>query len=63
MPFGNKKIKSSDKLSFSVKNIKESYRELIIDKPLSKVEYIFTHKRNEYERMNGDLLLFAFGID
>jgi hypothetical protein len=64
MPFGNKKIKSSDKLTFSVKNVKESYWELVIDKPLSKGEYIFTLTNvMSMNGMNGDLLLFAFGVD
>jgi hypothetical protein len=64
MPFGGKKIKSSDKLTFSVKNIKEGYWELVIDKTLSKGEYIFTHTNAmSMSGMSGDLLLFAFGID
>jgi hypothetical protein len=64
MPFGSKKIKSTDKLTFSIKNIKEGYWELVIDKPLSKGEYIFTYSNVlSMNGMTGDLLLFAFGID
>jgi hypothetical protein len=64
MSFGKKKMMSSDKLTFSIKNIREGYWELVIDKTLSKGEYIFTYSNAmSMGGMSGDLLLFAFGID
>ena len=64
MPFGSKKIKSSDKYTFSVKKIREGYWELVIDKTLPKGEYAFTMM--DLTGMSGggsNTLLFAFGID
>ena len=64
MPFGSKKMKSSDKYTFSVKKIREGYWEFVIDKTLPKGEYAFTMM--DLTGMNGggsNTLLFAFGID
>lgn len=64
MPFGSKKIKMSDKLTFSVKKINEGYWELVIDKYLSKGEYIFTYSNiMSMNGMSGETLLFAFAIE
>ena len=64
LPFGSKKIKSSDKMGFSVKKVKEGYWELVIDKKLSSGEYIFVMNSTSAMGMaTGDATLFAFGID
>ena len=63
MPFGSKKMQSSDKLTFSVKKVKEGYWELVIDKPLSKGEYAFTSMGMGMGSMDGGITLFAFGVD
>ena len=62
-PFGSKKMQSSDKFTFSVKKIKEGYWELVIDKPLSKGEYVFTMMNMGMGNMDGSTLLFAFAVD
>lgn len=62
VPF-SKKMKSSDKLSFSVRKIREGYWELVIDKSLSKGEYAFTVQSPGMASMDGSILLYAFGID
>lgn len=64
LPFGSKKIKSSDKMGFSVKKIKEGYWELVIDKKLSSGEYIFVMTSMSAMGMaTGGAILFAFGVD
>ena len=63
MSFGNKKMQSSDKFTFSVKKIREGYWELVIDKPLPKGEYAFTVMGMGMASMDGSTALFAFGID
>lgn len=63
MPFGSKKMQSSDKFTFSVKKIREGYWELVIDKPLSKGEYAFTMMGMGMADMDGGTTLFAFGVD
>lgn len=64
MPFGSKKIKSSDKYTFSVRKIREGYWELVIDKNLPKGEYAFTVMNfMNPDAATGNTLLFAFGID
>jgi hypothetical protein len=63
MPFGNKKMQSSDKFTFSVKKIREGYWELVIDKPLPKGEYAFTMMGMGMTSMDGSTSLFAFGVD
>ena len=62
-PFGSKKMQSSDKFTFSIKKIKEGYWELVIDKPLSKGEYVFTMMNMGIGNMDGSTLLFAFAVD
>ena len=66
-PFGNKKMQSSDKLTFSVKKVREGYWELVIDKPLTKGEYAFTSMGMgmgmSMGSMDGGTILFAFGVD
>jgi hypothetical protein len=62
-PFGSKKTQSSDKFTFSVKKVREGYWELVIDKPLSKGEYVFTMMNMGMGNMDGSQLLFAFAID
>ena len=63
MSFGNKKMQSSDKFTFSVKKIREGYWELVIDKPLPKGEYAFTLMGMGMASMDGSTTLFAFGVD
>lgn len=60
--FGGKKLKSSDKQSFSVRKVKEGYWELVVDKPLKKGEYIFTIAGG-MGSMDGSTTLYAFGVD
>jgi len=62
MPFGSKKMQSSDKVAFSVKKIRDGYWELVIDKPLTKGEYAFTLVGMGMANMDGTTL-YAFGID
>jgi hypothetical protein len=63
-PFASKKIKSSDKYSFSVKKIREGYWELIPDKMLAPGEYVFSALDVTGGSAKGpSVLLFAFGID
>jgi hypothetical protein len=63
MPFGSKKMKSSDKFAFSIKKIREGYWVLVIDKPLPRGEYAFTMSSVSAASMDGSVSLFAFGID
>ena len=63
MAFGNKKMQSSDKITFSVKKIRDGYWELVIDKPLPKGEYAFTLMGMGMASMDGSTTIFAFGID
>ena len=62
-PFGSKKMQSSDKFTFSVRKIREGYWELVIDKPLSTGEYVFTMMNMGMGNMDGSTLLFAFAVD
>ncbi len=62
MGFGSKKIKSSDKYTFSLKKIREGYWEFIIDKTLPKGEYAFT-MMDMKDMATGGSLIFAFGVD
>jgi hypothetical protein len=63
-PFASKKIKSSDKYSFSVRKIREGYWELVIDKPLPKGEYAFSMMAQPGAgSMDMAVSLFAFGVD
>ena len=63
IPFASKKMKSSDKYTFSVKKIKEGYWELVVDKSLPKGEYAFSVMSMGMGNMDGSNLMFAFGID
>lgn len=63
MPFGSKKIKSSDKYSFSVKKVRDGYYELVIDKPLKPGEYAFVAMNTGAPSMDGSVLVFAFAIE
>lgn len=64
LPFGSKKIRSSDKMGFSVKKIKEGYWELVIDKKLSSGEYVFVMTNMSAMGMaTGGATLFAFAVD
>lgn len=63
VPFSGKKIKSSDKHSFSVRKVREGYWELVIDKSLPKGEYAFSLTSFGMNNMDGGVVLFAFGID
>lgn len=63
MPFGSKKIKSSDKYSFSVKKVREGYYVLVIDKSLPPGEYAFIARDAGSTGIDGSVPLFAFGID
>ncbi|MGH2565440.1 MAG: hypothetical protein ACRDE5_13065 [Ginsengibacter sp.] len=63
-PFAGKKVKSSDKYTFSVKNIRDGYFELIPDKTLPPGEYVFTAFDPTGGSTRGPAaLLFAFGIE
>ena len=61
--FGSKKNQSSDKYLFSVKKIKEGYRELVIDKTLPKGEYAFNMVNMTTGNMDGSTTIFAFAVD
>ena len=63
MPFGSKKMQSSDKFTFSVKKIREGYWELVIDKPLPKGEYAFSMMGMGMADMTGELLCLLFAVD
>lgn len=61
MPFASKKMKSADKLTFSIRKIRSGYWELVIDKALTKGEYAFTMMNTTDP--NGGVWIFAFAID
>ncbi|HTD93348.1 MAG TPA: hypothetical protein VK644_06040 [Chitinophagaceae bacterium] len=61
MPFGSKKTKSADKLTLSMRKIREGYWEFVVDKPLTRGEYAFV--MIDMMNMSGGMLLFGFGID
>ena len=63
LPFASKKIKSSEKFSFSAKKIRDGYWELVIDKSLPKGEYAFSKADMAGTNAGQTYLLFAFGID
>lgn len=63
MSFGSKKMKSSDKYTFSVRKIREGYWELVIDKPLPRGEYAFSLMGMGMGNMDGSTTLFAFAIE
>jgi hypothetical protein len=60
--FGGK-LRSSEKYSFSVRQIREGYWELVVDKPLPEGEYAFTSVPYGTGAMDGSITLFAFGVD
>lgn len=60
---GKNKLQSSDKMTFSVKKVRNGYWELVIDKPLSKGEYAFTMMNPGTGGMDNSSLIFAFGVD
>ena len=63
-PFASKKVKASDKFTFSVKQIRAGYWELIPDKMLPPGEYVFSALDPTGGSARGvGALLFAFGID
>ena len=62
-PFGSHKMQSSDKYTFSIKNIRKGYWELVIDKTLPRGEYAFTMMNMGMGNMDGSMLLFAFAVD
>ncbi len=63
-PFASKKVKSSDKYTFSVKQIRDGYWELIPDKMLPPGEYAFSAFDMTASSARGPgVLLFAFSID
>lgn len=59
--FGGK-VRSSDKLTFSVRAISDGYWEIVIDKPLDAGEYVFTSMGSSTS-MDGSVTMFAFGVD
>jgi hypothetical protein len=61
MSFGKKSLGSADKITFSVKKIREGYWELVVDKTLPKGEYAFSSMN--YGSADGSSLLFAFAVD
>lgn len=58
----SKKMKSSEKYTFSVKKIREGYSELIIDKTLPAGEYAFCVPQGGAGGMTGDVIVYSFGI-
>jgi hypothetical protein len=62
MSFGAK-VKTADKITFSLKKIREGYWEMVIDKPLTKGEYVFSMINMGMSSMDGSATLFAFGVD
>ena len=60
---GKNKMQTSDKITFSIKKIRNGYWELVIDKPLPKGEYAFTMMNMGMSGMDGSTLIFAFGVD
>lgn len=63
-PFASKKVKSSDKFTFNVKQIRDGYWELIPDKTLPPGEYAFSALDPTGGSARGaGVLLFAFGIE
>jgi hypothetical protein len=63
LPFSNHKNQSSDKITFSIKKIRDGYWVLVTDKPLSRGEYAFTMMGMGMGNMDGSTTLFAFGVD
>lgn len=64
LPFRSKKIKSSEKMGFSVRKVKVGYWELVIDKKLSSGEYIFVmNSTSAMDMATGGAILFAFAVD
>jgi hypothetical protein len=63
VPFASKKVKSSDKYTFSVKQIREGYWELVNDKSLPNGEYAFSKMDITGMNVGMSFLLFAFGVD
>ena len=61
--FGSHKNQSSDKMTFSIKKIRDGYWVLITDKPLTKGEYAFTMSGMGMGGMDGSITVFAFGVD
>ena len=61
-PFASHKTKSSDKFTFSVKEIRSGYWEFVVDKNLEKGEYAFSTTDIGMGGMGG-VTLFCFGID
>lgn len=53
--------KESIKYTLSIKKIKEGYTEMLVDKPLPKGEYAFLIM--SLGSMDGQYLLFSFGVD
>jgi uncharacterized protein YxeA len=65
-PFGNHKVTSSDKYTFSVKKIKEGYWVLQIDKTLPSGEYAFALSGmmgGMGSMMGQGMVVYAFGVD
>ena len=63
-PFASKKVKSSDKYTFSVKQIRDGYWELIPDKMLPPGKYALSAFDPTGGSARGPgVLLFAFGVD
>jgi hypothetical protein len=63
MPFGSKKIKSSDEYTFSIKKIREGYWELVLDKSLPKGEYAFSVMNMGMGSADGSTTLYAFAVE
>lgn len=61
--FGSHKNQSSDKMTFSIKKIRDGYWVFTTDKPLAKGEYAFTMMGMGMGGMDGSTTLFAFGVD
>jgi hypothetical protein len=62
IPFTGKKSQSTNKLTFSVRKIRDGYWELVVDKTLAKGEYAFTLAGMGMANIDG-ATLYAFGID
>lgn len=57
------KAKESKKFTFSIRKIKPGYTEFVVDKPLSKGEYMFVVMGGFNMSMDGSVSLFAFEIE
>jgi|GEM_PF-760517 len=66
LSFGSKHITSSEKYTFSVRQVRRGYWEIVVDKTLPAGEYAFTINSamlNPGSAMDNSIGVFAFGVD